>query len=111
MRQRRSRGLEYLASYTFGKTLSNNLGYFGSGFTANEGAYWMNAYRPEWNYGPAFFDVRHNFVLSASYELPWGRGRKWGAGWSGASPSASSHARTASSYRLTRNRPRPRSMW
>jgi hypothetical protein len=83
LRQRRSHGLEYLASYTFGKTLTDNQGYFGSGFTANEGAYWMNAYRPEWNYGPAFFDVRHNLVLAGSYELPWGRGRKWGAGWSG----------------------------
>ena len=78
LRQRPSHGLEYIASYTFGKALGNNLGYFGSGFTANEGAYWMNAYEPEWNYGPAFFDVRHNFVLSLNYELPWGRGRPRG---------------------------------
>src|SRR6266446_4083757 len=83
LRQRPKHGFEYLASYTFGKTLSNNLGYYGSGFTASEGAYWANAYQPEWNYGPAFFDVRHNFVLSAAYELPWGRGRKWGSDWSG----------------------------
>ena len=34
----------------------------------------MNTYEPEWNYGPAFFDARHNFVLSANYELPFGRG-------------------------------------
>ena len=33
----------------------------------------MNTYEPEWNYGPAFFDARHNFVLSANYELPFGR--------------------------------------
>jgi hypothetical protein len=33
----------------------------------------MNAYEPEWNYGPAFFDARHNFVISANYELPFGR--------------------------------------
>ena len=39
----------------------------------------MNAYEPEWNYGPAFFDARHNFVFSANYELPFGRGRKWGS--------------------------------
>ena len=83
VRQRPRHGFEYLASYTFGKTLSNNLGYYGSGFTASEGAYWTNAYHPEWNYGPAFFDVRHNFVLSAAYELPWGKGRKWGTDWSG----------------------------
>jgi len=72
-RQRTSKGLEYLASYTLGKVRTNNLGYYGSGGVQAEGAYWMNAYQPEWNYGPAFFDVRHNFVLSASYELPFGR--------------------------------------
>ena len=33
----------------------------------------MNAYNPEANYGPAFFDARHNFVLSANYEIPFGR--------------------------------------
>ena len=74
LRQRVTHGLEYLASYTLGKANTNQLGYYGSGgFTASEGTYWMNAYDPESNYGPSFFDVRHNFVLSASYELPYGR--------------------------------------
>ena len=40
----------------------------------------MNTYEPEWNYGPAFFDARHNLVFSANYELPFGEGRKWGNG-------------------------------
>src|SRR5207249_8832291 len=72
--QRALHGLEYLASYTLGKANANQLGYYGSGgFTASEGTYWMNAYDPELNYGPAFFDVRHNFVLSASFALPYGR--------------------------------------
>ena len=43
----------------------------------------MNAYEPEWNYGRAFFDVRHNFVLAANYELPFGKGMKWGSEWGG----------------------------
>jgi len=74
VRQRATRGLEYLASYTLGKAKANQLGYYGSGgFTAAEGTYWMNAYDPEANYGPAFFDVRHNFVLSASYAFAYGR--------------------------------------
>jgi hypothetical protein len=74
VRQRASRGLEYLASYTLGSAKANQLGYYGSGgFTAAEGTYWENAYDPELNYGPAFFDVRHNFVFSASYALPYGR--------------------------------------
>jgi hypothetical protein len=83
VRQRTWKGLEYLASYTFGKVLTNNLGYYGSAGVNAEGAYWMNAYEPEWNYGPAFHDVRHNFVLSGNYELPFGRGRHWGNNWSG----------------------------
>lgn len=78
VRQRHLNGLEYMASYTLSETKTNNLGYYGSGGVAAEGAYWMNAYEPEWNYGPSFFDARHNFVLSANYELPFGRGRRWG---------------------------------
>jgi hypothetical protein len=82
VRQRARQGLEYIASYTLGRAMANQLGYYGSGgLTAAEGTYWMNAYDPELNYGPAFFDVRHNFVLSASYELPFGRER--GSGPSG----------------------------
>src|SRR5262249_43008980 len=74
LRQRPTGGFEYLASYTLGNANTNQLGYYGSGgFTASEGTYWMNAYDPELNYGPSFFDVRHNFVLSATYELPYGR--------------------------------------
>ena len=38
----------------------------------------MNAYEPEANYGPAFFDARHNFVFSANYELPFGQGPQVG---------------------------------
>ncbi|HMF61534.1 MAG TPA: TonB-dependent receptor, partial [Vicinamibacterales bacterium] len=78
LRQRASNGLEFLASYTLSRTRTNNLGYYGSGGVQAEGAYWANAYDPEANYGPAFFDARHNFVFSANYELPYGRDRKWG---------------------------------
>jgi hypothetical protein len=80
LRQRNVHGVEYLASYTLSRTRTNNLGYYGSGGVQAEGAYWMNTYEPEWNYGPAFFDARHNFVLSANYELPFGKGRKWASG-------------------------------
>ena len=77
VRQRNVKGVEYLALYTLSRTRTNNLGYYGSGGVAAEGAYWMNTYEPEWNYGPAFFDARHNFVFSANYELPFGKGRRW----------------------------------
>jgi hypothetical protein len=49
--------------------------------SATEGAYWQNTYDPEAEWGPAFHDVRHNFVFSSTYELPFGRGRSFGSDW------------------------------
>ena len=38
LRQRNVNGFEYLASYTLSETRTNNLGYYGSGCVAAEGA-------------------------------------------------------------------------
>jgi hypothetical protein len=89
VRQRMNNGVEFLASYTLGKVRTNNRGFYGvfggtgpQGVTsATEGAYWQNTYDPEAEWGPAFHDVRHNFVLSATYELPFGTGKRWGTDW------------------------------
>lgn len=91
IRQRMSEGVEYLASYTLGRVRTNNRGFYGvfggsglQGVTgATEGAYWQNTYDPEAEWGPAFHDVRHNLIFSSTYELPFGRGRTFGANWSG----------------------------
>ena len=74
-KQRLWKGLDFLANYTLGEANSNNLGYYGSGGVAAEGAYPVNSYDIEANYGPAFFDARHIFSLAGSYELPFGRDR------------------------------------
>jgi hypothetical protein len=91
VRQRSWNGLEFLASYTLGRVRTNNRGFYGvfggtgpQGVTsATEGAYWQNTYDPDAEWGPAFHDVRHNLIVSASYELPFGRGRQHGSDWSG----------------------------
>jgi hypothetical protein len=83
VRQREWKGLELMASYTFSKLLTNNLGYYGSAGVAAEGAYWVNAYDSDANYGRGFFDARHNFVLATNYELPFGKDKHWGSNWSG----------------------------
>ncbi len=77
-RRRMGSGLEFIAAYTYSKTLTDNLGYYGSGFTASEGAYWQNAYDRKGNRGPAFFDMRHNFTIGGTYELPVGKGKSFG---------------------------------
>jgi len=91
VRQRLSGGAEFLASYTLGKVTTNNRGFYGifggtglQGVTSGtEGAYWQNTYNPDAEWGPAFHDVRHNFVFSSTYELPFGRGKAYGDDWSG----------------------------
>ena len=79
-RHRFSGGFEALAAYTFSKTLTDNFGYYGCGSTAAEGAYWQNAYDRHANFGPACFDARHNFTVGGLYELPVGKGHKFGGG-------------------------------
>lgn len=78
-RSRLTHGLEYLMSYTFSKTMTDNLGYYGSTGVAAQGAYSANQYdRHGYNYGPAFFDAKHNFVWAGTYQLPIGKGRTFG---------------------------------
>jgi hypothetical protein len=80
-KQRLWHGLDFVANYSFGKVLSNNLGYYGSSNVAAEGAYPMNSYNIEANYGPAFFDAKHVASVAGSYELPFGKGRAMGSNW------------------------------
>src|SRR5215831_3112000 len=81
-RQRLSKGFEYLLAYTWSKTMTDNLGYYGSTGVSAQGAYSANNYdRHGYNYGPAFFDARHNFVWAGTYELPIGKGRAFGNDW------------------------------
>lgn len=81
-RQRYTKGFEYLISYTYSKTMTDNLGYYGSTGTSAQGAYSANQYdRRGYNYGPAFFDATHNFVWAGTYELPIGKGRAFGNDW------------------------------
>jgi hypothetical protein len=79
-RRRMTGGFETLFQYTFSKANTDGLGYYGCGMVAAEGAYWQDAYNRRGNYGPACFDVRHNFTTAGIYNLPFGKGQKLGAG-------------------------------
>ena len=60
-----SDGLEFLASYTYGKALSDNVGYYGVGWgqTAGQGYYYLDSTDPLRDYGPSPYDMRHMFSL------------------------------------------------
>jgi hypothetical protein len=64
-----SRGLQFLASYTYSKSLDYN------SLSTGETYIIQNAYNPRGDYGPSEFDARHRFVLSGFYELPFKRNR------------------------------------
>lgn len=74
LEKRFSGGLSFLTAYTFGKAIDSqsnaSLGFQGGGGE-------RYAAHPEWEKGLADFDVRHRFVLSYSYELPFGRGKRF----------------------------------
>lgn len=77
LEKRYSSGLTFLASYTWTHALDNasdaNLGSQHAGDTFRE------AQHANWEYGNSDFDVRHRFVLSGIYDLPFGRRRAHGA--------------------------------
>lgn len=79
-RRRLSHGLEFLTNYTWSKSLTNNLGYYGAGGGAgdSQSAYWQDSYNGGADYGPAYFDVTHNFSFAGYYDLPFGRGKQFG---------------------------------
>ncbi len=80
-RKRMSGGVEFIASYTLSKTLTDNRGFYGGGtFISGEGAYWQNAYNRESDRGRAFYDARHNFSLGGNWEVPVGAGKPFGSG-------------------------------
>jgi hypothetical protein len=80
-KQRMWQGLDFTANYTLGRAMANNSGYFGNTGVAGEGAYPMNSYDIEANYGPAAYDTRHLFSLAGSYDLPFGKERQIGSDW------------------------------
>lgn len=69
-----SRGLQFLASYSYSKSLDYN------SLSTGETYILQNAYNPRGDYGPSEFDVRHRLALSGFYELPF-KGNRLIDGW------------------------------
>lgn len=87
--QKNYHGLDYQASYTWSKCMANSLGYFGS-YGDEEGAgesqtqatqnFFQNEYDPKADYGRCTIDASQAFNAYAVYNLPFGRGKQFGAG-------------------------------
>jgi hypothetical protein len=78
-RKRLSSGLEYSVAYTYSKCMTNNMGYYGQGGQASQSNwYYQNIYDAAAEWGPCDYDAAHNLVTNAVYDVPFGRGRKFG---------------------------------
>jgi hypothetical protein len=74
LRKRTSHGFTFDASYTFSKTLDQNIS------NQNQAGIYSNSYFPNVDYGPSLFDRRHIFNFNYLYELPFGKGHNIGNG-------------------------------
>jgi len=78
LRKRFSNGLQFNANYTYSKALDQISDVFrAKGDTSPTDP--MNLHL---DYGPSDFDVRHRFVTSYNYDLPFLKTNRWLGGWS-----------------------------
>jgi hypothetical protein len=78
-RQRLAHGLQYIANYTYSRAMTNSIGFYGAPGINNPSAYAQSPYNLSTEYGPTGQDVRNALNFTLVYDLPLGRGRKYGA--------------------------------
>ncbi len=81
LQKRFAGGLQYQVAYTYSKCLTDSSGYYGSwgGQTTPTSPYWQNLYDQRAEWGGCYYDSRHTLSSYVTYDLPFGKGRRYGA--------------------------------
>jgi Carboxypeptidase regulatory-like domain len=75
-------GIYALLGYTFARAYDNG---FSDGLGSNLGAtYWPLPGNSKLDWGLSQINLNHNFTASMIYELPFGKGKRFGSSWNGA---------------------------
>jgi hypothetical protein len=82
LQKRYSNGLQYQVTYTFSRCRTDNSGYYGNwgAQAAPANPYYQNLYDPRADWGNCFFDSKNVLSAYATYEIPFGHGKRWGSG-------------------------------
>jgi Carboxypeptidase regulatory-like domain len=78
--KRYSSGLQYQVAYTFSRCRTDNSGYYGNwGAQASPAnPYYQNLYDPKADWADCFFDAKNVLSAYAIYDIPFGRGKRFG---------------------------------
>ncbi len=79
LRQHATHGLEFTVNYTYGRAMTNSLGNYFLNVNGFSGEF-QDYYNSAADYGPAGYDVRHDFSATGVYALPVGRGQEFLSG-------------------------------
>ena len=75
LQKRMTNGLQFRSSYTWGHALANS----GTTLSGSNGLYNINGLNYNESYASASWDIRQNFTTSFNYDIPFGRGQRYGA--------------------------------
>jgi Carboxypeptidase regulatory-like domain/TonB dependent receptor len=75
LEKRFSQGLQFVASYTYSHALANS----GTTLSGSPGLGLLDPTNWNTSYASASWDIRHNFTSGVDYQIPFGRGKQFGA--------------------------------
>ncbi len=75
LNKRMSSGLQFITSYTYGHALANT----GTTLSGSTGFYTKNPQNYATSYSNAAWDIEQNFTSGFNYDIPFGRGKAYGA--------------------------------
>jgi hypothetical protein len=78
---RLNHGLSYQVSYSWSRCMTNSQGFWGEGGQSQApSSWWQNTYNPVGEIGACYYNVKGDFTGYVIYDLPFGRGKQFGAG-------------------------------
>lgn len=83
LEKRLTNGLQFQLAYTWSHCLTNNSGFYGTGTPATQSSsaspYAQDLYNPRGDYASCYYNAGNIFSGYATYDLPFGRGKRFGA--------------------------------